>query len=316
MDVSVVIPLFNEEQSLPELAAWISRVAGQEKFSYEIIFVDDGSSDGSWLVVEQLAKANPFIRAIRFRQNYGKSAALHCGFEAARGEVVITLDADLQDSPDEIPALYRMIREEGFDLVSGWKKKRYDPLTKTIPTKLYNSAIRWMTGIKLHDSNCGIKAYKKDVIKTIEVYGEMHRYIPVMAKRAGFNKIGEKVVVHQKRKYGKTKFGLERFTNGLLDLLSIMFISKFGKRPMHLFGTAGIFVFMLGFAAAGYLGAQKIYYLQHQIKARLLTDSPYFYFAIMAMIIGTQLFLAGFLGELISRNSSERNHYKIAKTIG
>lgn len=314
MDISVVIPLYNEEESLPELCAWIHKVMESKQYNYEVILIDDGSTDSSWQVIEKLAAENKNIRGIKFRRNYGKSAGLYCGFSAAQGDVVITMDADLQDSPDEIPALYDMIKQ-GYDMVSGWKKKRYDPLSKTIPTKFYNATARMMSGIKLHDFNCGLKAYRKEVIKSIEVYGEMHRYIPVLVKKAGFNRITEKVVKHQKRKYGTTKFGLERFINGPLDLMSILFISKFGKRPMHFFGTLGTLVFFLGFLASVYLGAQKLYYIHNNIKMRLITDSPYFYLAIMAMIIGTQLFLAGFLGELISRNSSVRNDYKIEKTI-
>ncbi|WP_319265461.1 glycosyltransferase family 2 protein [uncultured Draconibacterium sp.] len=312
MDISVVIPLFNEEESLPELAAWIKKVMEENNFSYEIMMIDDGSRDNSWKVVETLIKENPYIKGIKFRRNYGKSAALYCGFEAVQGDVVITMDADLQDSPDEIPELFRMIKEDGFDLVSGWKKKRFDPvLTKNIPSKLYNWTVRRMSGIKLHDMNCGLKAYRKQVIKSVEVYGEMHRYIPVLAKWAGYKNIGEKVVVHAERKYGVTKFGLERFVRGPLDLLSVMFISRFVKRPMHFFGILGALIFFVGFAAAGYLGVQKIIQLNHGIKGHLVTDSPYFYIALTSMIIGAQFFLAGFLGELVSRSSSERNKYQI-----
>jgi len=314
-DISVVIPLFNEEESLPELTTWIHKVMQENNFSYEIILVDDGSSDNSWSVIESLKAANPSVKAIKFRRNYGKSAALHCGFAIAEGKVVITMDADLQDSPDEIPDLYRMITSEGFDLVSGWKKKRFDPLSKTIPTKLYNAVARAMTGIKLNDFNCGLKAYRNSVVKSIEVYGEMHRYIPVLAKKAGYGKIGEKVVQHQKRKFGITKFGLERFINGPLDLLSILFISKFGKRPMHFFGAMGILIFIIGLLSALYLGIQKLYYISHHIPAKLITDSPYFLIGLTCMIIGTQLFLAGFLGELIARSSSDRNKYLIEKQI-
>lgn len=312
MDISVVIPLFNEEESLPELAAWIKKVMDENNFSYEIMMIDDGSRDNSWKVVEKLIKENPYIKGIKFRRNYGKSAALYCGFEAVQGDVVITMDADLQDSPDEIPELFRMIKEDGYDLVSGWKKKRFDPvLTKNLPSKLYNWTVRRMSGIKLHDMNCGLKAYRKQVIKSVEVYGEMHRYIPVLAKWAGYKNIGEKVVVHAERKYGVTKFGLERFVRGPLDLLSVMFISRFVKRPMHFFGILGALIFFIGFAAAGYLGVQKIIQLNHGITGHLVTDSPYFYIALTSMIIGAQFFLAGFLGELVSRSSSERNKYQI-----
>jgi len=312
MDISVVVPLFNEEESLPELAAWIKRVMDENNFSYEIMMIDDGSRDESWNVIRKLQKENPLVKAIKFRRNYGKSAALYVGFEAVQGDVVITMDADLQDSPDEIPELYRMIKEDGFDLVSGWKKKRHDPvLTKNLPSKLYNWTVRRMSGIKLHDMNCGLKAYRKQVIKSVEVYGEMHRYIPVLAKWAGFKKIGEKVVVHQERKYGVTKFGLERFVRGPLDLLSVMFISRFVKRPMHFFGVLGVLIFVIGFLAAGYLGVQKIIQLQQGITGHLVTDSPYFYIALTSMIIGAQFFMGGFLGDLVSRSSSERNHYLI-----
>lgn len=315
MDISLVIPLYNEEESLPELVSWINDVMNRNGYSYEAILIDDGSTDKSWKVIESLAKTNKNLRGIKLRRNYGKSAALQKGFEAAAGDVVITMDADLQDSPEEVPELYRMIKEEDYDLVSGWKKKRYDPISKTIPTKLYNATLRLMSGIKLHDFNCGLKAYKNDVIKCVEVYGEMHRYIPYMAKKEGFRKIGEKVVLHQKRKYGVTKFGLERFINGPLDLLSIMFISKFGKRPMHFFGSLGTIMFGLGLIATLYLGSVKLYYVLSHVRAPLLTSSPYFYLALTTMIIGSQLFLAGFLGELISRNSSERNEYKVEKEI-
>ncbi len=312
MDISVVVPLFNEEESLPELAAWIKRVMEENNFSYEIMMIDDGSRDNSWEVVRKLQKENPLIKGIKFRRNYGKSAALYCGFEAVQGDVVITMDADLQDSPDEIPELFRMIKEDGFDLVSGWKKKRHDPvLTKNLPSKLYNWTVRRMSGIKLHDMNCGLKAYKKNVIKSIEVYGEMHRYIPVLAKWAGYKNIGEKVVMHQERKYGVTKFGLERFVRGPLDLLSVMFISRFVKRPMHFFGVLGALIFIIGFIAAGYLGAQKLILLNQGVKGHLVTESPYFYIALTSMIIGAQFFMGGFLGELVSRSSSERNKYQI-----
>lgn len=314
MDVSVIVPLYNEEESLPELSRWIDRVCVKNKFDYEIIFIDDGSTDNSWEIIKELALKYT-IRAFRFRRNYGKSAALHTGFQNAEGKVVITMDADLQDSPEEIPELYRMITEENFDLVSGWKKKRYDPISKTIPSKFFNWTARKVTKIKLHDFNCGLKAYRKKVIQSIEVYGEMHRYIPVMAKKAGFSKIGEKVVSHQKRKYGTTKFGLERFINGFLDLLSISFISRFGKSPMHMFGTLGTLMFLFGFFAAVWLGAQKLYHLHQGMKTILVTDSAYFFLALTSMIIGAMLFIGGFLGELITRNSHERNVYFIEEEI-
>jgi glycosyltransferase involved in cell wall biosynthesis len=314
MDISVVVPLFNEEESLPELTAWIEKVMLENHFSYEIILVDDGSKDNSWEVLEGLQTKNPAVKGIKFRRNYGKSAALFCGFDVAQGDVVITMDADLQDSPDEIPGLFKMIKEEGFDLVSGWKKKRYDPvLSKNIPSKFYNFTVRRMTGIKLHDMNCGLKAYRKNVVKSIEVYGEMHRYIPVLAKWAGYKNIGEKVVKHSERKYGVTKFGMERFIRGPLDLVSVMFISRFVKRPMHFFGILGIIMIFIGLAASIYLGIQKIIELQHGIVGKLITNSPYFYIALTSMIIGAQFFLGGFLGELISRSASERNNYQIEK---
>ncbi|GAP44358.1 glycosyltransferase [Lentimicrobium saccharophilum] len=307
MDLSVLVPLYNEEESLPELIAWIERVMLENNYSYEIILVDDGSNDNSWNVVKQLKASNERIRGIRFRRNYGKSAALNKGFEVAVGNVVITMDADLQDSPDEIPGLYRMITAEGFDLVSGWKKKRYDSkITKNIPSKIYNAAARRMSGVKLHDMNCGLKAYRKEVVKSIEVYGEMHRYIPVIAKWAGFRRIGEKVVSHQKRKYGVTKFGWERFINGFLDLISIMFVSRFGKKPMHLFGALGSLLFFTGFIIAGYLAYAKLFLAGYK-----MTERPLFYLGLLAMVLGTQLFVAGFLGELISRSSSDRNHYLV-----
>jgi glycosyltransferase involved in cell wall biosynthesis len=315
MDISVVVPLFNEEESLPELVEWIRKVMSQHQFSYEIIMIDDGSKDNSWQVIETLQKDNSNIKGIKFRRNYGKSAALYCGFEVAQGDVVITMDADLQDSPDEIPELFRMIKEDGYDLVSGWKKKRRDPiLTKNLPSKFYNWTVRRMSGIKLHDMNCGLKAYRKNVIKSIEVYGEMHRYIPVLAKWAGYNNIGEKVVEHSERKYGVTKFGIERFIRGPLDLLSVMFISRFVKRPMHFFGILGILMILIGLAAAIYLGVEKIIQLKHGIVGNLITNSPYFYIALTAMIIGAQFFLGGFLGELVSRSSTDRNKYQIDKT--
>ncbi len=311
MDVSIVIPLYNEEESLQELVNWISEVCNKNKLSFEIILIDDGSTDRSWNIISDLSNKFKQIKAIKFRRNYGKSAALHVGFQAAGGNVVFTMDADLQDSPEEIPGLYKMVMEEGYDLVSGWKKKRHDPISKTIPSKFYNYTARKVTGIKLHDFNCGLKAYKSSVIKSIEVYGEMHRYIPVIARRAGFVKIGEKVVEHHERKYGVTKFGIERYINGFLDLLSISFISRFGKRPMHMFGTMGTLMFIAGFLAAGFLGAQKLYLLHKGIKTILVTQSPYFYLSLTAMIIGSQLFVSGFLGELISRSSSDRNHYHV-----
>ena len=312
MDISIVIPLFNEEESLPELAAWIRKVMIECSFSYEIIMVDDGSKDNSWQVIKNLHNEDPNIKGIKFRRNYGKSAALYSGFNVVRGDVVITMDADLQDNPDEIPELYRMIKEEGYDLVSGWKKKRFDPvLTKNLPSKFYNWTARRFTGIKIHDMNCGLKAYRRNVVKSIEVYGDMHRYIPVLAKWAGYKKIGEKVVAHSERKYGVTKFGVERFIRGPLDLLSVMFISRFVKRPMHFFGVLGILMILIGFAAAVYLGVEKIIQLKHGIVGNLLTNSPYFYIALTSMIIGAQFFLAGFLGELISRSASDRNKYQI-----
>jgi glycosyltransferase involved in cell wall biosynthesis len=317
MDISVVIPLYNEDESLPELAAWIERVMLENNFSYEVFFIDDGSKDNSWKVIEGLQQKNDKLKGIKFRRNYGKSAALQVGFEAAQGDVIITMDADLQDSPDEIPDLYKMIVVDGWDLVSGWKAKRYDPLMKTIPSKFFNWATRKMSGINtLHDFNCGLKSYKKDVVKNIEVYGEMHRYIPVIAKWQGFPKITEKIVQHRARKYGVTKFGLERFVNGFLDLLSISFIGKFGKRPMHLFGTIGTLMFMIGFMAVFLLGAGKLYDVYQHIPARQLADRPSFYIALVSMVLGTQLFLAGFLGELISRNSAVRNTYQIEKRVG
>lgn len=316
MDISVVIPLYNEDESLPELAAWIDRVMLENKFSYEVIFVDDGSKDNSWKIIQELSAKNPHVKGIRFRRNYGKSAALQEGFAATQGRVVITMDADLQDSPDEIPGLYKLIHEDGFDLISGWKKKRYDPISKTIPSKFFNWTTRKMSGINnLHDFNCGLKSYRSDVVKSIEVYGEMHRYIPVLAKWAGFTKIGEKVVEHRARKYGITKFGLERFINGFLDLLSITFVSRFGKRPMHIFGLLGSLMFFVGFIAALYLGLSKLYSVYYNLPARLITDRPSFYISLASMIIGCQLFLAGFLGELISRSSPDRNVYVVRERI-
>lgn len=312
LDISVIVPLKNEEESLPELVAWIDRVMQENNFTYDIWMVDDGSTDSSWEVIQRLAAADPqHIKAIRFRRNYGKSAALNEGFRAAQGNVIITMDADLQDSPDEVPELYRMIVEDGYDLVSGWKKKRYDnALTKNLPSKLYNWTTTKMSGVALHDMNCGLKSYRKKVVKSIEVYGEMHRYIPVIAKWAGFSKIGEKPVEHRARKYGVTKFGLERFINGFLDLASIMFIGKFGKRPMHLFGALGTVFFFLGFGIAFYLGFAKIAFDKYN-----MTDRPIFYLAILFMIIGSQLFLTGFIGELVARNAPERNTYLIEEKI-
>lgn len=316
LDISVIVPLYNEEESLPELHAWIKRVMEANRFSYEIIFVNDGSTDQSWKVVETLREQDPCVKGIKFRRNYGKSPALHCGFQKAQGSVVITMDADLQDSPDEIPALFKMITEEGYDLVSGWKQKRYDPLSKTIPTKLFNATARKVSGIpNLHDFNCGLKAYRQEVVKNIEVYGEMHRYIPYLAKNAGFDKIGEKVVHHQARKYGKSKFGLNRFFNGYLDLITLWFLSNFGKKPMHVFGFMGTMMFIIGFISAFIIGADKLWCLSQGIPQRLVTDSPYFFIALTMMMIGTQLFLAGFIGDLVSRSSQNRNDYQIEKTL-
>ena len=316
-DISIVVPLFNEDESLKELETWIVKVMEEHNFSYEIVFVDDGSKDNSWNVIKELRAVNPSVRGIKFRRNYGKSAAMNTGFQAIKGEVVITMDADLQDSPDEIPELYRMIMEDGYDLVSGWKKKRYDPLSKTIPTKLYNAVTRRISGIHLHDFICGLKAYRKNVVKSIEVYGEMHRYVPVIAKWAGFEKIGEKVVEHRARKHGYTKFGgFKRFINGPLDLLSITFIGRFGKKPMHFFGTLGSVVFILGFIFASYIGIMKLYRLNNNIKTTLVTDNPYFYIALTTMVIGTMLFLTGFLAELVSRNATDRNVYLVEERIG
>ena len=314
MDISVIIPLYNEAESLPELHAWIKRVMDANQYTYEVLFVNDGSTDDSWKVIEELHAIHPEVKGIKFRRNYGKSPALFCGFDRAEGDVVITMDADLQDSPDEIPELYRMITEEGYDLVSGYKQKRYDPLSKTLPTKLFNATARKVSGIKnLHDFNCGLKAYRKEVVKNIEVYGEMHRYIPYLAKNAGFNKIGEKVVQHQARKYGSTKFGLDRFVNGYLDLITLWFLSKFGVKPMHFFGLWGTVMFFICLCCVIFIGASKLYDLAHGIPAPLVTDSPYFYLALAGMLLGFQLFLTGFLGELISRNAQERNNYKIEK---
>jgi glycosyltransferase involved in cell wall biosynthesis len=315
MDLSVVVPVLNEEESLPELTAWIEKVCNRVGLSFELIFIDDGSSDLSWEIIEGLSRENAFIKGLRFRRNYGKAAALHAGFNKASGEVVITMDSDLQDSPDEIPELVRMIREDGYDLVSGWKKKRYDPIVKRITSKFYNRTARWSSGIKLHDFNCGLKAYKNEVVKSIEVFGEMHRYIPILAKEAGFQKIGEKVVEHKARKYGVTKYGFDRFIKGYLDLLTISFITRFGKSPMHLFGSLGTLMFIIGFVMAGFLGVKKLWYVFHKLRAPLITDSPYFYIALTVMIIGTLLFLTGFLGELININSSARNNYLIKDRV-
>ncbi len=312
MDISVVVPLYNEAESLPELAHWIERVMKEGDFSYEVLFIDDGSTDNSWAVIKQLSAENPAIKGVSFRRNYGKSPALNTGFERAEGNVVITMDADLQDSPDEIPELYRMIVRDGYDLVSGWKQKRYDPLSKTIPTKLFNATARKVSGIKnLHDFNCGLKAYRREVVKHIEVYGDMHRYIPYLAKNAGFTRIGEKVVHHQARKYGVTKFGLDRFVNGYLDLATLWFTGKFGAKPMHFFGLLGSLMFIIGFIAVVVVGAMKLYHMHTGAQYTLVTSSPYFYIALTTMILGTQLFLTGFIGELIVRNSSGRNHYEI-----
>ncbi|MEO8885199.1 MAG: glycosyltransferase family 2 protein [Mucilaginibacter sp.] len=316
MNISVVVPVYDEIESLPELTSWISRVMDESSFLYEIILVDDGSRDGSWELITELRKTNPFIKGIKFRRNYGKSAALNTGFEAAQGDVVITMDADLQDSPDEIPELYRMITEDKYDLVSGWKKNRHDPLSKTIPTKLYNGVTRWISGIKLHDMNCGLKAYRNEVVKNIEVYGEMHRYIPVIAKWEGFNNIGEKVVQHQARKFGVTKFGsLRRFIRGPLDLLSIMFVSKFGKRPMHLFGGMGVLSFLAGTICAIWIISEKLYAIAHNEHYRNVTDNPLFYIALVAIVLGSQLFLTGFVAEMVSRSAPERNKYQIEDVI-
>lgn len=316
MNISVVIPLYNEEESLPELYEWIERVMNNNNFSFEVIFINDGSKDNSWKVIEELAQKSPHVKGIKFRRNYGKSPALYCGFKEAQGDVVITMDADLQDSPNEIPELYRMITEEGYDLVSGYKEKRYDPLSKTIPTKLFNATARKISGIhNLHDFNCGLKAYRLDVVKNIEVYGEMHRYIPYLAKNAGFEKIGEKIVQHQARKYGTSKFGLNRFFNGYLDLITLWFLSNFGKNPMHVFGLLGSIFFIIGFFAAAIIGADKLWALSQGIPQRLVTDSPYFYISLTMMILGTQLFMTGFIGDLVSRSSATRNDYQIEKTI-
>lgn len=317
MDISVIIPLYNEEESIGELYKWIERVMDENHFSYEVIFISDGSTDRSWQIITELKSKSEHVHGIKFRRNYGKSPALYCGFAQAQGDVVITMDADLQDSPDEIPELFRMIKEDGYDLVSGYKQKRYDPLSKTLPTKLFNATARKVSGIKnLHDFNCGLKAYRKDVVKNIEVYGEMHRYIPYLAKNAGFDKIGEKVVQHQARKYGESKFmGWNRFVNGYLDLITLWFLSTFGKKPMHVFGFLGSLVFFIGFISAFIIGADKLWCLANGIPQRLVTDSPYFYIALTMMIIGTQMFLTGFVADLVSRSSSNRNDYQIEQTI-
>ncbi len=316
LNISIVVPLLNEEESLPELSAWIDQVMKDHNFSYELLFIDDGSSDDSWAVIESINAKNKAVKGIKFRRNYGKSAALHIGFKACLGNVVITMDADLQDSPEEIPELYRLIAEDGYDIISGWKKKRYDPLwSKNIPSKLFNWVARRASGIKLHDFNCGLKAYRKQVVKSIEVYGEMHRYIPVIAKWAGFKKIGEKVVIHQERKYGTTKFGFERFVRGPLDLLSVIFIARFSKRPMHFFGLAGIIFMLLGSLSAVWLGFSKLYAIYEGVRAPLVTDSPYFYLALTTTIIGCQLFITGFIAELITRQSSGRNKYLIDQKL-
>ncbi len=316
MDISIVVPLYNEAESLPELCQWIERVMNENKFTYEVIFVNDGSTDDSWKVIKNLSEKNPNVKGVAFRRNYGKSPALNTGFARAKGDVVITMDADLQDSPDEIPELYRMITEDGYDLVSGYKQKRYDPLSKTIPTKLFNATARTVTGIKnLHDFNCGLKAYRNKVVKHIEIYGDMHRYIPYLAKLAGFTRIGEKVVQHQARKYGKTKFGLDRFVNGYLDLATLWFTGKFGGKPMHFFGLLGSLMFLLGFIAVAVVGGMKLYNMYSGNHYTLVTDSPYFYLALTMMLLGSQFFLTGFIGELIARNSQRRNDYEIDEEI-
>lgn len=317
MQLSIVIPLLNEEESLNELYNWIATVMRSNSFSYEIIFIDDGSTDNSWRIIKKLSTEDPSVKGVKFNRNYGKSQALHVGFEKAEGDVVITMDADLQDNPEEIPELYSLITKDHFDLISGWKKKRYDSvLAKNLPSKLFNAAARKTSGLKLHDFNCGLKAYRKEVVKNIDVYGEMHRYIPVLAKNAGYYKIDEKVVQHQARKYGKTKFGAERFINGFLDLITIWFLSKFGKRPMHLFGALGILMFFFGFLSAAWIGGSKLYKLYQGKPGILVTDNPWFYISLTTMIIGTLLFLAGFLGELILRSSREKERYRISETTG
>ena len=317
MQLSIVIPLLNEEESLNELYNWIASVMRSNSFSYEVIFIDDGSTDDSWKIIKKISAEDPFVKGVKFNRNYGKSQALHVGFEKAEGDVVITMDADLQDNPEEIPELYDLVINQKYDLISGWKKKRYDSvLSKNLPSKLFNAAARKTSGLKLHDFNCGLKAYRKSVVKNIDVYGEMHRYIPVLAKNAGYSRIGEKVVQHQKRKYGSTKFGAERFINGFLDLITIWFLSKFGKRPMHFFGALGILMFFVGFLAAAWIGASKLYKLYHGLPNILVTNNPWFYISLTTMIIGTLLFLAGFLGELILRSSREKERYRISETTG
>ena len=316
MDISVIVPAFNERESLPELSAWIARVMQEHGYSYEVLIVDDGRTDGSWETIRALAGDDPHVHGLRFRRNYGKSAALYCGFERAQGEVVFTMDADLQDSPDELPEMYRMIVEQGYDLVSGWKQHRKDnALTKNLPSKLYNATARRITGIKLHDMNCGLKAYRKDVVKSIEVYGEMHRYIPYLAKNAGYTKIGEKPVVHAKRKYGKSKFGMNRFVNGFLDLQTLSFLTRFGKDPMHFFGYSGLLMFLVGFVMTVWIIVEKLVHQAHGLKFRPVTDQPLFYLALVAVILGVMLFLAGFLGEMVARSSADRNHYNISDEL-
>ena len=316
MDISVIIPAFNERESLPELSAWIARVMQENGYSYEVLIVDDGSTDGSWDTVRELAGADPHVHGLRFLRNYGKSAALYCGFERVQGDVVFTMDADLQDSPDELPEMYRMITEQGYDLVSGWKQHRKDnALTKNLPSKLYNATARRITGIKLHDMNCGLKAYRKEVVKHIEVYGEMHRYIPYLAKNAGFTKIGEKPVVHAKRKYGKSKFGMSRFVNGFLDLQTLSFLTRFGKDPMHFFGYNGLLMFFVGFVMTVWIIVDKLVRQAHGVKFRAVTDQPLFYLALVAVILGVMLFLAGFIGEMVARSSADRNRYNISDEL-
>jgi glycosyltransferase involved in cell wall biosynthesis len=315
MDLSVVIPVYNEEESIPELTGWIEKVCRDENLTFEIIYIDDGSSDSSWNNIVSVAEKRQFVKGFRFRRNYGKAAALYTGFNESTGDVVITMDSDLQDSPDEIPDMVRMIRDDGFDIVSGWKKKRYDPFVKRITSKFYNATARWASGINLHDFNCGLKAYRFEVVKSIEVFGEMHRYIPMLAKEAGFHNIGEKIVEHRSRKYGVTKYGIDRFVKGYLDLLTIGFITRFGKSPMHLFGSLGTIMFLIGFVMAGYLGIRKLVFINHNLRAPLITDSPFFFIALTVMIIGSFLFLTGFLGELVNRNSSERNNYLIKDKV-
>lgn len=316
MDISVVVPLFNEEESLPELTAWIDRVMEANNFTYEVWMIDDGSTDDSWKVVQELREKNPNIKAIKFQRNYGKSPALYVGFKEVNGDVVITMDADLQDSPDEIPELYRMVKEDGFDLVSGWKQKRHDPIGKTLPSKFFNAVTRKVSGIKLHDFNCGLKAYRRNVVKSIEVYGDMHRHMPLLAKWAGFSNIGEKIVEHRARKYGYSKFGVSRLVTGFLDLLSLMFVGKFGKRPMHLFGTLGTLMFLVGLGSLLYIGGVKLYALANNIPKLLVVENPWFYIGLTSMLLGTMLFVTGFLAELVSRSGSDRNNYLIEKIVG